>query len=87
MDILAQVPLEKLAYRLHDKPLLIGGVAMEYYGLRKAGADIDLVVSARDHANLKRRIPTTSRTCTAISASASSALRSGTRSAGMTMKS
>jgi hypothetical protein len=53
MDIL----LEKLAYQFHDKPLLIGGVAMEYYGLRKAGADIDLVISLRDHENLKRQYP------------------------------
>jgi hypothetical protein len=57
MDIQLQVPLQQLAYVFHDKPLLIGGVAMEYYGLRKAGADIDLVVSARDHANLVRQYP------------------------------
>ena len=30
---------------------------MEYYALRKAGADIDLVVSLRDHANLKQQYP------------------------------
>ena len=51
------VPLEKLAYQFKDKPLLIGGVAMEYYGLRKAGADIDLVISLGDHADLKRQYP------------------------------
>lgn len=51
------IPLEKLAYTFQDKPLLIGGKAMEYYGLRKAGADIDLVISARDHANLKALYP------------------------------
>ena len=51
------LPLEKLAYQFKDKPLLIGGKAMEYYGLRKAGADIDLVVSLRDHANLKQQYP------------------------------
>jgi hypothetical protein len=52
-----EVPLEKLAYQFQDKPLLIGGMAMEYYGLRKAGADIDLVISLRDHENLMRRYP------------------------------
>lgn len=26
------------------KPILIGGMAMEYYGMRKAGRDIDLIV-------------------------------------------
>jgi hypothetical protein len=51
------IPLEKLAYPFLDKPLLIGGKAMEYYGLRKAGADIDLVISLRDHANLVRQYP------------------------------
>jgi hypothetical protein len=51
------IPLDKLDYQFQDKPLLIGGVAMEYYGLRKAGADIDLVISLRDHANLKRQYP------------------------------
>ena len=51
------IPLEKLAYQFLDKPLLIGGVAMEYYGLRKAGADIDLVISLRDHEALKRKYP------------------------------
>ncbi len=51
------IPLEKLAYQFRDKPLLIGGKAMEYYGLRRAGADIDLVISSHDHANLKRQYP------------------------------
>jgi len=51
------VPLEKLAYQFLDKPLLIGGMAMEYYSLRKAGADIDLVISLRDHDNLMRQYP------------------------------
>ena len=51
------ISLEKLDYRFHDKPLLIGGKAMEYYGLRKAGADIDLVISESDHANLRHQYP------------------------------
>lgn len=51
------IPFEKLAYQFQDKPLLIGGKAMEYYGLRKAGADIDMVISLNDHANLKKQYP------------------------------
>lgn len=51
------IPIEKLDYQFQDKPLLIGGMAMEYYGLRKTGADIDFVISARDHAELKRQYP------------------------------
>ena len=51
------IPLEKLDYHFQDKPLLIGGKAMEYYGLRKSVDDIDFVISLRDHANLKRQYP------------------------------
>ena len=51
------IPLAKLAYQFQDKPLLIGGKAMEYYGLRKAGADIDFVISLRDHTRLKNQYP------------------------------
>ena len=51
------IPLETLDYTFLDKPLLVGGMAMEYYGLRKTGADIDLVISARDHARLKLQYP------------------------------
>jgi hypothetical protein len=51
------IPLEKLNYEFQEKPLLIGGMAMEYYGLRKAGADIDLVIALDDHENLKRQYP------------------------------
>ncbi|MBI5957159.1 MAG: hypothetical protein HY866_00390 [Chloroflexi bacterium] len=51
------IPLEKLDYQFQDKPLLIGGMAMEYYGLRKTGADIDLVISSSDHARLKQQYP------------------------------
>ncbi len=51
------IPLEKLAFQFQDKPLLIGGKAMEYYDLRKAGDDIDLVISSHDHARLKQQYP------------------------------
>ena len=51
------IPLEKLSFQFEDKPLLVGGMAMEYYGLRKTGADIDLIISARDHARLKQQYP------------------------------
>ena len=51
------IELEKLNYEFQYKPLLIGGKAMEYYGLRKAGKDIDLVVHPQDHANLVNKYP------------------------------
>ena len=52
-----EMPLDKLKYKFRNKPLLIGGKAMEYYGLRKAGADIDLVISSRDHVKLSALYP------------------------------
>src|SRR5512142_3360035 len=51
------IPLGKLNYQFRDKPLLIGGKAMEYYGLRKSGADIDFIISRRDHASLQCKYP------------------------------
>ena len=51
------IDLQKLQYTFAEKPLLIGGKAMEYYGLRRAGADIDLVLSGHDHDVLKRLYP------------------------------
>ena len=51
------IDLTKLGYSFQHKPLLIGGKAMEYYGLRKAGDDIDFVVSADDHEELLRLFP------------------------------
>lgn len=38
-------------------PLLIGGKAMEFYDLRPAGADIDLVVTQADYLRLRARYP------------------------------
>jgi len=52
-----QIDLAKLDFAFEDKPLLIGGKAMEYYNIRKAGADIDFVVSAQDHTRLIKQYP------------------------------
>lgn len=51
------IGLEKLDYKFKYKPLLIGGKAMEYYGLRKAGEDIDFVVHPIDHEVLVDKYP------------------------------
>ena len=48
---------EALSYRFKSKPLLIGGAAMEHYGLRKRGADIDLVVTDEDYQALASMHP------------------------------
>lgn len=52
------IPLNKLAYSFKKKPLLIGGKAMEYYGLRKSGEDIDLIATEEDVINLIKIYPT-----------------------------
>lgn len=40
-----------------EKPILIGGMAMEYYEMRKAGADIDLIVTDDDYQTIARKYP------------------------------
>jgi ABC-type arginine transport system ATPase subunit len=40
-----------------EKPILIGGMAMEYYEMRKAGADIDLIITDDDYQVLARKYP------------------------------
>ncbi|MBQ7983076.1 MAG: hypothetical protein IJ302_05880 [Clostridia bacterium] len=52
-----KINLTPLRYTFLHKPLLIGGCAMEYYGLRKAGDDIDLVIHPNDHTALVKRYP------------------------------
>lgn len=53
-----QIDLRPLNYTFLVKPLLVGGKAMEYYGLRKAGADIDFIVSSADYVALASQYPT-----------------------------
>ncbi|MDR2579190.1 MAG: hypothetical protein LBC70_10365 [Chitinispirillales bacterium] len=52
-----EIDLKILNHDFLHKPLIIGGKAMEYYGLRKAGLDIDLVIHAEDHNNLINKYP------------------------------
>ncbi len=45
----AALDFSKLGIDFGTKPLLIGGLAMEYYGLRKHGDDIDFIVTGEDY--------------------------------------
>lgn len=57
-DIIDQVlNLHEYDFNFKTKPLIIGGLAMEYYGLRKRGADIDLVITNEDYLNLSGKYP------------------------------
>lgn len=49
--------LSKLNYSFLQKPLLIGGKAKEYYGLRESGDDIDFVISNEDYQALSKKYP------------------------------
>jgi len=49
--------INKAGLRFAKKPILIGGMAMEYYGMRKAGADIDLVICEEDYQALASKYP------------------------------
>jgi hypothetical protein len=51
------VDLSELNYTFTSKPLLIGGIAMEFYGLRQAGADIDFVITRADYDALAALYP------------------------------
>jgi hypothetical protein len=51
------IPLEKLRYTFKTKPLLVGGKAKEYYGIRKAGDDIDFIITKEDYNELVKLYP------------------------------
>jgi len=51
------IDLKKLNFTFTTPPLLIGGKAMEYYGIRPAGADIDFVVTRPDYERLAAQYP------------------------------
>ena len=52
-----QIQLEKLNYTFTKKPLLVGGAAMQYYGLRLSGDDVDLVACEEDVVSLIHMYP------------------------------
>ena len=45
--------MKKLNYEFIKPPILIGGGAMEYYGMRKTGHDYDFMITIEDCNNLK----------------------------------
>ncbi len=56
-NLLMHIDLSSLNYVFQTKPLLIGGMAMQYYGLRKSGADIDFVLTPQDYEALAKKYP------------------------------
>jgi hypothetical protein len=54
-DTLKIINLDELDIIFDDKPIIVGGMAMEYYGIREHGNDIDFIVSNRDYLKLEAR--------------------------------
>ena len=57
LDRALPIDLDKLDFTFSVKPLVIGGMAMQYYGLRPSGRDIDLVIPREDRARLAEQYP------------------------------
>lgn len=55
--IKTNLDLSCLNVKFSSKPLIFGGMAMEYYGLRKHGSDIDMFVTDKDYKSLADRYP------------------------------
>lgn len=46
-----------IGYEFQQAPVLIGGRAMEHYGIRKSGIDIDMVITDDDYQRLAEMYP------------------------------
>jgi hypothetical protein len=57
LELETTINIQRLHYQFLDKPVIVGGLAMEYYGLRKHGDDIDFIVTDRDYQRLKVQFP------------------------------
>ena len=55
--IRTNLDFSSLNMNFSSKPLVFGGMAMEYYGLRKHGSDIDMFVTEKDYKMLAKAYP------------------------------
>ena len=58
-DVIARIneKLKETDFSFSRKPIVIGGMAMEYYGIRKSGMDIDVVICDYDYQKLSQLYP------------------------------
>jgi len=49
----AAIDFSRIGIAFTDKPIIVGGLAMEYYGIRKHGSDVDFIVSNVDYLKLE----------------------------------
>lgn len=54
---LLESEMQSIELSFAKKPILIDGMAMEYYGIRKSGSDIDFVVSDEDYQAFASMMP------------------------------
>jgi hypothetical protein len=54
-SFLDSIDLDKLGIVFDDKPILIGGMALEFFGIRKHGEDVDFIVSGSDYKKLENK--------------------------------
>lgn len=52
-----RIDLSFLDITFSSMPLIVGGLAMEYYGLRRCGDDIDLIIANDDYQILASKYP------------------------------
>jgi len=57
IETLKRVFDTKKSLNFSKKPILIGGMAKEYYGIRKTGMDIDLIICEEDYQILAKKYP------------------------------
>ena len=57
IETLKRVFDSKKSLNFKRKPILIGGMAKEYYGIRKTGLDIDLIICDEDYQILAKKYP------------------------------
>jgi hypothetical protein len=49
------VDVNSLGITFKEKPILVGGMALEFYGIRKHGEDYDFIISNGDYMKLENR--------------------------------
>lgn len=56
-QLINELDIAALGIVFDEKPLLIGGLAMTYYGIRKQGNDVDFIVTDKDYHALAAQHP------------------------------
>lgn len=55
--IASRLDFSRIGIEFQEKPVIVGGLAMEYYGLRPCGDDIDVIICEEDYQKLSEKYP------------------------------